>query len=230
MSEISEGELPASEEHRYFRAIEAVFIALRGAPLLLSPSDWRVAQGWYRQGIPLDLVTRGLADIFAKRAERGATGFVSSLRYCGRAIEALWAEARELQGAAASRREQPAFDGEARLEALAAALPATLVDREHWVAALLACADGAGSEATEAALEALDRELLAAVLADLDAATRSALESEVEVAVTRLGDRLTGDDQARTRERLTRDRVRRRLGLPVLSLFAPEAEKGLEGP
>ncbi|MDX1999007.1 MAG: hypothetical protein SF066_14925 [Thermoanaerobaculia bacterium] len=225
ISEAVEGELPASEEHRYFRAIEAVFVDLRGAPLLLSPSDWRVAQGWYRQGIPLDLVTRGLTEIFAKRAERGATGFVSSLRYCARAIEALWAEARELQGAAASRRAEPAFDLEARLGALAAALPADLADRERWAAALEACA-GDGSEATEAALESLDHELLAAVLGDLDGPAREALEAEVEAALARLGDRLAGEDRVRTRERLQRDRVRRRLGLPVLSLFAPEAEEG----
>lgn len=226
ISEAVEGELPASEEHRYFRAIEAVFVDLRGAPLLLSPSDWRVAQGWYRQGIPLDLVTRGLTEIFAKRAERGATGFVSSLRYCARAIEALWAEARELQGAAASRRPEPAFDLAARLAALAAALPADFADRERWVAALEACAGGGGSEATEAALENLDHELLAAVLAGLDGGSREALEGEVEAALARLGDRLAGEDRARTRERLLRDRVRRRAGLPVLSLFAPEATTG----
>lgn len=152
MSATADLELPASEEHRYFRAIEAVFVELRGAPLLLSPSDWRVAKGWFRQGIPLDLVSRTLAEVFAKRRERGAEGLVS-LRYCSRAIEAAWQAAQELGAAAASRQPETGFDLAGRLNALAEALPATLPDRDRWVAALGALAGQGGSEATESALE-----------------------------------------------------------------------------
>src|SRR5436309_13032449 len=82
--------------HAYFQAIEEVFVALRGAPLLLSPTDWQIARRWHREGIPLGLIRQALEAVFAKRQERGAKGRISSLRYCAPAVEAAWAERREL--------------------------------------------------------------------------------------------------------------------------------------
>ncbi|HBL31598.1 MAG TPA: hypothetical protein DD490_32655, partial [Acidobacteria bacterium] len=108
----------SSEDHAYFQAIEEVFVRLRGAPLLLSPADWQVARRWHRDGVPLDLVRRVLEEIFAKRKERGAKGKISSLRYCASAIEAAWADLRELT-APGERLEAPVFDPAARLQALA---------------------------------------------------------------------------------------------------------------
>src|SRR3954471_18904178 len=94
--------------HAYFQAIEEIFVALRGAPLLLSPADWQVSRRWHRDGIPLDLIRSALQEVFARRKERGAKGKISSLRYCAPAVEAAWAERRELttpgEGA-----EAPAF-------------------------------------------------------------------------------------------------------------------------
>ena len=62
MSGTDSGDLPGDE---YFRAIETAFIGLRGAPLLLSPTDWQTAREWYRQGIPLEVVCDVLESVFA---------------------------------------------------------------------------------------------------------------------------------------------------------------------
>lgn len=207
------------DDHAYFQAIEEIFVTLRGAPLLLSPADWQVARRWHREGVPLHLIGRVLEEVFAKRKERGTKGKISSLRYCAPAIEAAWAELRELT-APGERAEAAPFDVPARLRALAAALPEE--SREAFASRITALQGD--PQSVEAQLANLDRELLVAVAGGLDGDTRSEVDSEVEKALTAFGARLSAEERARSRERLTYQVLRQRLGLPVLSLFSPEAD------
>jgi hypothetical protein len=214
-------EEPEGSDHAYFQAVEEIFVALRGSPLLLSPADWQVARRWHREGVPLDLVRRTLEEVFAKRRERGAKGKISSLRYCAPAIDAAWAELRELT-APGHRAEASKFEVPPRLAALAAALPPAFAARDAFAARLTAL-DG-DSQAVEQHLSALDREMLDAALAGLDEAGREEIDAAVEKTLAALAGRLPADELERSYERLTRQILRRRLGLPVLSLFSPEAE------
>jgi hypothetical protein len=207
-------------DHSYFRAIEEIFVELRGAPLLLSPADWQVARRWHQEGVPLDLVRSTLGEVFARRKERGAKGKISSLRYCAPAVEAAWADLRELT-APAHRVEAPAFEVVPRLTALAAALPAGLSGREALAARLGALA-GEPQEVEEQ-LSALDREMLDRAWDGLDGEMRSEIGAAVEKTLASLGGRLPAAELESSRERLARQVLRRRLGLPVLSLFSPEA-------
>ena len=161
-------ETPEDSDHAYFQAIEEVFVALRGAPLLLSPADWQVARRWHREGVPLDLVKQTLAEVFEKRKERGAKGKISSLRYCAPAVEAAWAEQREL-AAPGHRVEAPAFEIAPRLAALAAALPLSLKD--SFAARISSL--GGDPRGVEERLSALDREILEAAENGLDGETRA---------------------------------------------------------
>jgi hypothetical protein len=205
-------------DHAYFQAIEEIFVELRGAPLLLSPADWQVARRWHREGIPLDLVRSTLEEVFAKRQERGARGKISSLRYCAPAVEAAWAELRELT-APARRAEAPAFEVAPRLAALAASLPG-----REALAAQVAHLSGDPQEVEER-LAALDREMLDQAWDGLDGEARSAVEAAVEKTLASLAGRLPAGELASSRERLVRQTLRRKLGLPVLSLFSPEAQR-----
>jgi hypothetical protein len=213
-------ETAEDSDHAYFQAIEEVFVALRGAPLLLSPTDWQVARRWHREGIPLDLVKRTLAEVFEKRKERGAKGKISSLRYCAPAVEAAWADLRELT-APGHRTEAPAFEVPPRLAALAAALPIGLSGRESLAARIAAL--GGDPREVEERLSALDREMLAAAQDGLDPETRAEVEAAVEKTLSALKGRLPAEELESSRERLAHQVLRRRLGLPVLSLFSPEA-------
>jgi len=219
----TEGGLPASEDQRYFRAIEERFLELRGAPLVLSPDEWRVAQRWRRRGIPLDHVFRTLEEIAARRKERGSRERLNTLRYYARAVESSWEAVEELR-ASGRRTATPGIDLRARLAALAAALPEATPDRAA-VAARVAGLEG-DTERVEQALAALDRELLAAAESDLSDADRDAVETQLDETVAGLFGSLFAGDVDRARERLRRQVLRRRLGLPVLSLFSPEAEAG----
>jgi hypothetical protein len=207
-------------DHAYFQAVEEIFVELRGAPLLLSPADWQVARRWHQDGVPLDLVRRTLEEVFAKRKERGAKGKISSLRYCAPAVEAAWEDLRELT-APGERAETPAFEVHPRLAALAGALPGSFAEIQARIAAL----DG-DPQHVEDRLASLDREMLDVAEAGLDEETRTEIDAAVEKTLASLGGRLPAEELERSRVRLARQALRRRLGLPVLSLFSPEAEGG----
>ncbi len=204
-----------AEDHLYFQGIEEIFVRLRGAPLLLSPADWQVASRWHREGVPLDLIGRVLEEVFAKRQERGTKGKINSLRYCAPAVEAAWADLRELT-APGERTEAAPLDIATRLSNLAAAVPAAFSAR---VAGL-----HGDAPSVEAALSTLDREMLTASAESLGPDLREEVEAAVEKTLAALKGRLPPEELERSRERLTWQVLRQRLGLPVLSLFSPEAQ------
>lgn len=205
------------EAQAYFRQLEDSFIDLRGAPLQLSPADWQLAKSWYERGIPLEHVKRVMAEVFRRREERGAEGFVT-LRYCRRPVEAAWKEVEAMQ-AAGERGEAPGLDVAARLAALARALP------PGWegVGERIVRLEG-DTEHVEAALGELDREMLERAEEGLSEEARAAVEAQVEETIAGLFGKLFAGDVEKARGRLQRQALRRELGLPVLSLFSPEAE------
>lgn len=220
-------------DHAYFQAVEEIFIRLRGAPLLLSPADYRVASRWHQQGIPLDLVREVLEELFEGRRRRGVKDSVSSLRYCAKAVERAWEAAREL-AASGHRLAAPELEVTPRLEALAATLERATTEAETEAAPGLA--DELGSlaarlrsltgdpEAVEAALARLDDELIEHAETALGLEARAALDEQLAGALAGLAARLPAVELERARRRLHRQLLRTRLELPVLSLFAPEAE------
>ena len=210
-------------DHQYFQAIEATFLRLRGSPLLLSPKDWRTAQEWHRQGIPLDLVERTLEELFAQRRERGTEGKVSSLRYCVPRVEAAWAALRELTapGERTPEAESRPVELGSRLVELAASLPEELPGREGLAERIEALAELGDPRVVEERLAEIEDEAVDALLADLRPRERKALEAQVDRTLATLAGRVPENEAERTRDRLLRQRVRRKAGLPPLSLFAP---------
>lgn len=207
----------SAEDQTYFQRIEETFIRLRGAPLLLSPADWRVAQGWRQQGVPLALVLATLEEVFAARAARGGRGRVNSLRYIAPAVEAAWEQARELQASGAAVEPAASLSTEERLARLADALPKTLPRRVRWGDAIRSL--GGAPEAVEARLAEIEAELHEALRAGLDTITVAELDREVDEAVSRAGARVAPEERHGLRRRLEGRALRRRFDLPVLSLF-----------
>ncbi len=218
---------PKNRDRDYFEAIEEEFIRLRGAPLLLSPADWRLAQEWRKEGVPLSLVLESIREVFARRAERAAAlpeapkRRVSSLRYCRAAVEKAWAVHRELGGVPAVRRRPAAIDVPARLAALASALPATLEGVDVWRSRLLGLSGPAPE--VEARLAELDIELVARAFESLGPSDRDIVVAGADEALGRMAGRVDAERVPDIRQRLVRRSVRERLGLPLLSLFAEPA-------
>ncbi len=208
----------------YFRQIETVFISLRGAPLLLAPADYHVAKAWHREGVPLRLVELKLAEIFERRRQKeGEDGKrqLVTLRYCRRVIERAWRKQQEML-APGQADEPAALDLATRLAHLAAALPEDLPRREYWQGRVRALTGDA--EEVEAALVELDRELLEAAGESLDGARREEVAARLAASLAPLRGRLPRSELERAEGYLREQVLRRSLALPVLSLFAPEAE------
>lgn len=222
---MSETDSETRASHAYFQAIEETFVRLRGAPLLLSPSDWQVARLWHQQGIPLTVVRDALEDVFARRREKGARGRIQSLRYCAETVEERWRQVQELQ-AAGMRQSATQVDVQARLLALAEALPSDLDDRQCWAERIRGLT-GSASE-VEQQLSDLDAEILSAAQASLDEQARQELASSAEATLARMADRVDRDEIDLIRGRLTSQALRRTRGVPVLSLFSAEAQAGEE--
>ncbi len=210
----------AGDMQTYFEAIEGTFIRLRGAPLLLSPTDWQVANEWYEAGIPLETVNRTLEEVFSRREERGGKGRVQSLRYCSEAVLKAWEETRELE-AGGGRQRAIAVDVQARLSSLADSLPATLGAREEWVG-MISSLTGSSDE-VERTLTKLDSELLQAAEESLTTEDRERLSRRVDGVVSSLQHRLPDEEIEAARGRIWRGVLREVSQLPLLSLFSPEA-------
>ncbi len=208
----------------YFEKIEEEFIRLRGAPLLLSPADWRLADRWHRNGVPLPLVLESIRLVFERRAARQAESpgaprrRVSSLRYCRPAVEKAWAEVRELGGGSVRQPRPAAIDVQARLQSLADAIPPAAVDGESWRRRLLELRGPAS--VVEDRLVGLDRELVERAFELLPRRDREEVATEAEAALGKMAGRVDAERLTDLRRRMVRRLVRQRLGLPLLSLFA----------
>ena len=224
---MTEIDRPAGAAQAYFEAIETVFVRLRGAPLLLSPTDWQVASEWFEAGIPLDLVRQTLETVFTRRKERGARGRIQSLRYCSDSVWQAWDEARELEGGGA-RKTVAKMNVQIRLAGISSSLPKGLPSRQQWAERI----DGlsGSSDEIERALADLDSKILLAVERSLDDSEREKLAARVDAVITSLQERLPEAEIESARDRIRRGALREMARLPLLSLFSPEAisaESGL---
>src|SRR5262245_56912853 len=75
----------------YFTEIERFYQSKRESFTLLSTLDWVLIETWKEQGIPLQLVLKGMDRAFS-RAKRK----INSLAYCVRAVEEVCEEQKEL--------------------------------------------------------------------------------------------------------------------------------------
>lgn len=205
----------------YFEAIERAFIRLRGAPFLLTTADYHLTREWHQKGIPLEIVERALADVAARRQAKEKADKLWGLRQCKRSVEAAWKARLDLEAPVKSA-DASSFDVPGRLARLALALPSNLEGRKA-LAERIEALEGE-PEAVEKELEKLDAELLTLAERGLTESARRQLDGDLRDALAALAERMTSDDLARAEERLRQQLLRQRESLPVLSLFAPEAE------
>ena len=212
---------PSAEDHAYFLQLEQEFLNLRGRATLLSAADWQVAREWRHAGVPAELVVTVMRSLFARQRERSPRRGISSLRYFRAAVAAAWDEVLALQAGGHRLPTAPEPTVEQRLAALADRLPVDLPERPALAAALAALSGGL--ETVEPELARLDAETLRRLEAGLDGAARAELDAEVARALSPLGERLSAAARRQASGRLRAQALRRRVRLPLLSLFAPEA-------
>lgn len=114
------------------------------------------------------------------------------------------------------------MDVGARLLNLAAALPVSLADRERWYRQILEVEGGI--QDVEHELSLLDRQVMEALRSGITPEETAKIERDVEKVLARLETRLPVDERPAVRNRLFDQAIRRQAGLPLLSLFSPEAQ------
>jgi hypothetical protein len=213
---------PPDAEAEYYQAVEEFFVSRRGDPLFLSNSDWLLIRRWRRQGLPLRIVLRGIADALESHSRSwGRARPVGSLRYCEAEVEV----ARERWERALAIGADPATDVLATVAGFAAALEAT---RSLGVASVPAAADAIARlrsirsrepRVVEPQLASLERDLVKAIRADSSSDAMAAIEARVDGVLSKYRERLPPKVFQDLRvESITRELLTSH-GLPRLSLF-----------
>lgn len=229
----------------YYQAIEEAFNRRRGAPLLLAPRDWALIGEWKRRGVPIPIVLQGIDSVFDAHARRPPTARrINSLSYCRQEVLGLYEIYLGMRGVEAGRPEEtPGGASQEPPRALArylSRLRRRLKDAAVWcsahalddlvgpiaetAAALGALRSGLSRpafepQALEAQMAHLDAALLERARAALPETDRRRLDEDVEETIARARDRMTPAALEATRRATASRLLRRRCGLPRLSLF-----------
>lgn len=213
------GEVPPHGD--YVRAVEQLFLLVRRQGLMLSASDWRLAEGWAEAGVPLGVACRAiLRGVEGFRAEHGpGRPLPSSLAYFAPVVadEAALASHKELAVAAddgaAARAEslETLVELLGEIEADGRAMEHAGVRaayRELWRDAqgLKGRVERGELVSLVAELHGMQERLIAGAWSALDDAERQEIESTVERALTAERARL-GVQGLEERRRALRDRA-----------------------
>jgi hypothetical protein len=218
--------MTSEAELAYYREVEDLFATLRGVPHTLSPKDFQLLREWWRDEIPFSAVRAGIAEVFARRRERGESDPVVSLGYCRHAVRSHAKKAAEMQVGAHEDGGPAIPDSQARLQALSTDLSraadtqrtgnrrlAEVIDR---FATTVAAASELPPSTLEEHLFALESALLANCLETLDDRRRG----QIEYRARREAESTSATPDASERAfRALRDRLlREALDLPRLEL------------
>ena len=233
----------AEREDPYLLAIEETFNRRRGAPHLLSPRDWALADAWRRAGIPLRIALQGIENSF-DAFERRAPGprRINSLSYCRQEVLSLYDLYLGLHGPGAGRPEAPAAAeagprlakhlGRLIRRLKEAATAASADGRDPLVGAVAESAaelrrlrkslqgDGlADAAAVEMSLVGLDAALVDRAEATLTGDERRVIQEEIAAALGEAAGTMSAAALESTRAAARARRLRRLTRLPRLSLF-----------
>jgi len=224
---------PAIDEsdEGYYEGVESCFVARRGSPLFITPSEWDLVWRWEQLGIPLAVVKEGIDRVF----ERPKTlQKARRLGYCRQTVEASFRRFRESslggRGAATSSEDAGAEaylrETSSRLRELDAALPgeerglALFLERAADAVRSLSERAGKAPGEAERDLAALDEELVAESEAVVGDRERDELRREAESSLDSYRERMPEKIYRAALESAYRRRLRKRIGLPTLSLYS----------
>jgi biotin-(acetyl-CoA carboxylase) ligase len=216
--------LQGDVESGYYEEVESYFVSRRGSPLFITPSEWDLVWRWEQLGIPLEVVKEGIDQVFDRPK---ALSRPRRLGYCRQTVEAAFRRFRESGvGARAGTADEEDGGGltniASRLRALSEEKPVLAPIFERDAEAIRALGERAGmtSGEIERELAAIDQNLIADAEAALDTSTRGALRREAETSLEPYRERMPEKVYRSALESAYRRRLRRKLGIPTLSLYA----------
>ncbi len=165
----------------YYQEIARAFLGRRGGSFFLSPKDQATIAAWEEQRIPLRVVLEGIGRAFDTLKARGRGTKAISLVFCGREVEAVFAQHRDR---AAGRRKTtgagPRTDKKEKavreIGKALEALPAGDAEMEHFLQEALEALSADRPDA--GALELIDAGIEAALWAGATEAEKAEAKAE----------------------------------------------------
>ena len=225
------------KEH-YFMKIEALFAALRGRGVLLSPNDYQLALGWFERRIPLSCVLRGIRDAYFKKLAESddEDDSVRSLSFCRWAVSREWKEYKAVESSEAIEVEEP---GDRTGEEVSSILDSLIFDlrraagiaykggNESFAQSLVQFAEGLDALRSltdageiEAGLRDFDVRLLDMAESAVGGEELKKVERSVDRKLKPHRDSMDAAGYEATRRSAVRARLRTSLALPVLTLYS----------
>lgn len=194
----------------YFTEIERFYQTKRKSFTLCSTLDWVLMENWKEQGIPLELVLKGIDRAFS-RAKREIT----HLAYCVKAVEEVCKEQKEMRVEAP---QLPDFR-EDEVAAYVGKLADEVARLDEGIAASVRAVDVADLRATEQTLSALEEKLIAKLKFTADDKTMIELKREVDGELNPFRSTMTAAQLAMLEQQMWRRKLLERFNVPRLSLF-----------
>ena len=195
----------------YFTEIERFYQSKRESFTLLSTLDWVLIENWKEQGIPLEIVLKGIDRAFSRPKKRR----INSLAYCVKAVEQICEEQKEL---AVEAPQLPDFEADEVVRYMHGV--AEQVERvDKGIAASVRELDLTDLRLAEQALSALEEKLIASLKVAADDKTMIDLKREVDAELNPFRSTMSTPQLAMLEQQLWRRKLLEKFGVPRLSLF-----------
>jgi hypothetical protein len=204
----------------YFTEIEQFYQARRETFTLLSTLDWVLIENWKEQGVPLDLVLKGIDRAFSRRKRQ-----INSLAYCVKAIEEVIKEQKDTRVERPELPQIPADETQRYLAGLAektSAVSVVFPEFAHKIKALaesVRTVDPTNFRDSEQILGALEERLIAILRVAAEESVLVEVQRDVESELGPFRSTMTTDQLAMLEQQLSRRKLLERYNVPRLSLF-----------
>jgi GTP1/Obg family GTP-binding protein len=204
----------------YFTEIETFYQTKRETFTLISSLDWVLIENWKEQGIPLEVVLKGIDRAFSKAKRR-----INSLAYCVRAVDEVLHEEKETRIDRPNLPEIPKDEVQAFLEKIAATTSSLIPvfpefsSRITSITDAIRVVDASNFREAEQILNALEEKLIAILKVASAEATMNEIQRGVEGDLAPCRATMTTEQLSMLEQQLWRRKLMERYNLERLSLF-----------
>ncbi|HSG69973.1 MAG TPA: hypothetical protein VLA12_06130 [Planctomycetaceae bacterium] len=206
----------------YFTEIEQFFQSKREVFTLLSTLDWIIVESWKEQGVPLEVVLKGIDRAFSRPNAKRKYG---SLAYCVKAVEDVLEELKETR---VERPELPQISAEEtrkyledlaeKTQAVGKAFP-EFESKFGALATSVRTVDTRNFRDAEQTLTALEDRLISILRVAADESVLVEVQRDVQSELGPFRATMTTEQLAMLEQQLSRRKLLERYNVPRLSLF-----------
>jgi hypothetical protein len=211
---------PELNYFNYFTEIERFYQSRRESFTLLSTLDWVLIENWKEQGLPLEIVLKGIDRAFSRARRK-----INSLAYCVKAVEEVSKEQKDLRVDAPPLPEFSSADVERYVHGLADQVTALgnsfpeFQSKFTGIAEAVVAVDSANLREAEQVMAALEEKLIALLKVAADEKTLVEVKQDVDRDLNTFRSAMTVEQLTMLEQQMWRRKLMERFGVSRLSLF-----------